>query len=106
MKSLLQVSIEQLKLLRTIAESEPQAAHSVFVGRFKEKFIYFMRAIAELAKLLKPLNVLRLKFISSITGGHICPDDERKLPSLPLLHEFAPFEYENSKKLTQHLCPS
>ena len=43
-----------------------------------------MRRIPELRKLLKPLkDVTRLKFIPSITGGHICSDDEDKLVLLP-----------------------
>ena len=101
MESLLEGWIEQLKLLSTIAGSEPKAAYSAFVGGFKGKFIYFMRTTPEKGKLLKPSeDVLRLKFIPSITGGHICPDDERKLPSLPLFPEFASLEYENPKQLT------
>lgn len=51
---------------------------------FKEKLIYFMRKIPESGKLLKPLeDVIRFKFIPSITGGHISSDDEYKLLSLP-----------------------
>ena len=51
---------------------------------FKEKLIYFRRKIPESGKLLKPLeDVIRFKFIPSITGGHISSDDEYKLLSLP-----------------------
>ena len=74
------------------------------------KLIYFMRTVPKLGDLMKPLeSIIRLKFIPSITGGHICSDDERKLLLLPtrygslaisLFHKIASFEYENSKKLT------
>ena len=101
MESLLEGWIEQLKLLSTIAESDPKAAYSAFARGFKGKFIYFMRTIPEKGKLLKPSeDVLRLKFIPSITGGHICSDDERKLPLLPLFPKTASLDYESPKPLT------
>ena len=69
-----------------------------------------MRTVPKLGDLMTPLeSIIRLKYIPSITGGHICSDDERKLPLLPtrygslaisLFHKIASFEYENSKKLT------
>ena len=55
---------------------------------------------------------MHFEFIPSITGGHVCSDDERKLLSLPtryrglalpLFHEISSSEYENSKKLTTSL---
>lgn len=43
-----------------------------------------MRTIPELVELLKLLeDIIHFKFIASITGGHICSDNERKLLSLP-----------------------
>ena len=62
---------------------------------------------------LIPLEeVIRFKCIPSITGGHICSNDERVLLSLPtrfdglgipLFHENAGIEFENSRKLTSSL---
>ena len=57
-------------------------------------------------------EVIRFKFIPSITGGYICSNDERVLLSLParfgglgipLFHENAGIEFENSRKLTLSL---
>ena len=57
-------------------------------------------------------EVIGFKFISSITGGHICSNEERVLLSLParfgglgipLFHENAGIEFENSRKLTSSL---
>ena len=43
-----------------------------------------MRTIPELVELLKLLeDIIHFKFIASITGGHICSDNERKVLSLP-----------------------
>ena len=54
----------------------------------------------------------RFKSIPSIAGGHICSNDERVLRSLPrkfsgfeipLFHENADIEFENSRKLASSL---
>ena len=96
--------------MSTITESETTSSILSFLGGVK--FVYFVITIPELGELLKPLDVIRLKFIPSITCGHICSVDERKLLSLPtrygglaipLFHEIASFEYENSNKLTTSL---
>lgn len=65
--------------------------------------------MCELGELVKPLeNVIRFIFIPSITGRHICSDNEHKLLSLPtrhgdlavpLYHEIVSFEYEKFMKL-------
>ena len=66
-KSLLDDWIKQLKLLSTIAQSEPQSTYSVFVGGFKGKLTYFMRIIPSLGELLKPLeDVIHFNFILAI----------------------------------------
>ena len=46
-------------------------------------------------------EVIRFKFIPSITGGHICSNDERVLLLLPA--RFGGIEFENSRKLTSSL---
>ena len=45
-------------------------------------------------------EVIHFKFIPSITGGHIWSNDEHVLPSLPLFHENAGIEFENSRNHT------
>ena len=112
-KSLADVWNKQLKLLSIIAESEPQSAYSAFVGGFKEKLTYFMRTIPPLGRSLKSLeDVIRFNFIPAITGGHLCSDNERILLflpvrfgglAIPLFHNDAKYEYENSRKLTSSL---
>ena len=47
---------QQLKTLAMIAETEPQAAYSAFVGGFEGKLTYFMRTIPELDEFLKPIE--------------------------------------------------
>ena len=71
-KSLVDDWIKQLKLMSIIAELEPQSVYSAFVGGFKGKLAYFIHTIPSLRELLKPLeDVVRIKFIPAITGGHI-----------------------------------
>ena len=63
--------------------------------------------------LLKTLaDLIRFNFIPAITGGHLCADNDRILLSLPvrfdglaipLFHNDAKYEYENSPKLTSSL---
>ena len=79
-----------------------------FCGRIQRK-IYCERMMCELGELVKPLeNVIRFIFIPSISGRHICSDNEHKLLSLPtrhgdlavpLYHEIVSFEYEKFMKL-------
>ena len=112
-KSLVDDWIKQLKLLFKIAESEPQSALLAFLGGFRGKPTYFIRTIPSLGELLKPLeDVIRFNFIPAITGGHLCSDDDRLLLSLPvmsgglavpLFHNEAKYECENSRKLTSSL---
>ena len=83
--------------------------NTVFVGGFKEKLIYFMRTVPSLGELLKPLeDTIRFNFIPAITGAHLCSDNDRillLLPvrfaglAIPLFHNDAKYEYENSRKL-------
>ena len=72
-----------------------------------------MRTIPCMKDDLIPLEeVIRFKFIPSITGGHICLNDDRVLLSLParfgglgllLFHENAGVEFKNSRKLPSSL---
>ena len=105
----------QLKLLSTLAETQPQAAYLAFVSGFRSKLNYFMKTIPEISHYQVSLEeTLRNRFIPAITGGHICNDTERKLLSLPtrfgglaipIFYEQVAVEYSNSRKLTAQLAP-
>ena len=102
-----------LKILSKIAQIEPQAAYSAFIGGFKGKLTYFMRTIPEIDQFLKPIeNTIRNEFIPALTGGDICSDNDRQLLSLParygglgipIFFPCAQYEYNNSRKLTSSL---
>ena len=63
--------------------------------------------------MLKPLeDLFRFNFIPAITGGNLCLDNDRILLSLPvrfgglaipLFHNDAKYDYQNSRKLTLSL---
>ena len=58
----------QLVLLSSIAENQPQAAYSAFVSDFKSKLSYFLRTIPGISQFLYPLEeTVRNKFIPAIT---------------------------------------
>ena len=72
-----------------------------------------MRTMPSLGELLKPLeDLIRFNFIPATTDGHLCSDNNPILLSLPvrfgglaipLFHNDAKYEYENSRKLTSSL---
>ena len=64
--------------------SEPQSVYSAFFGGFKGKLTYYVRTIPCIKDYLMQLEeVIHFKFIPSITGGHICSNDERVLLPFP-----------------------
>ena len=103
----------QLRILSTIAESQPQAAYSAFVSGFRNKLSYFMRTIPDISNLLIPIeDTIRNRFIPAITGGRIFNKEERKLLSLPtrygglaisIFHEQAEVKHKNSRRITAEL---
>ena len=105
--------ITQLKLLSTVAKSEPQAAYSGFTAGFKHKLTYFIRTIPNFAACLKPFDeIIDNEFIPAITEGHFCSPDDRRLLSLPvrmggmgipIFSELCAREYNNSKRMTEQL---
>ena len=100
-------------LMSTVAESQPQAAYSPFVSGFKNKLSCFMRTIPDISNLLIPIeDTIRNWFITAITGGRICNEEERRLLSLPtryegltipIFHEQAEVEHNNSRRITAEL---
>ena len=100
-------------MLSTVAESQPQAAYLRFVSGFKNKLSCFMRAIPDISNLLIPIeDTIRNWFITAITGGRICNEEEWRLLSLPtryegltipIFHEQAEVEHNNSQRITAEL---
>ena len=114
-KDLVNDQNNQLVLLSSIAESQPQAAYLVFVSVVKSKLNCFMRTIPRISQFLYPLEeTIRNKFIPAITGGHICSKNEQRLLSLPtpygglaiqVFYELVETEFENSCKITSEFTP-
>ena len=100
-------------LMSTVAESQPQAAYSPFVSGFKNKLSCFTRTIPDISNLLIPIeDTIRNWFITAITGGRICNEEERRLLSLPtryegltipIFHEQAEVEHNNSRRIIAEL---
>ena len=114
-KDLLNGWNNQLALLSSIAEGQPQTTHLAFVSGFKNKLNYFMRTFPGISQFFNPLKeAVRMKFIPATTGGHICNNNEQQLLSLPnhydelaipIFHELAESEFENSRKITSEFTP-
>ena len=112
MEGLVKVWDNQLTILSTIAETQPQAAYLAFANGFKSK-LYFLRSIPNIHHLLVPAErTISNKFIPAVTGCHICSDKERVLISLPtrygglaipIFHETVEIEFMNSSKITSEL---
>ena len=112
MKDLVNDWNNQLVLLSSIAESQPQTAYSAFVSDFKSKLSYFMGTIPGISQFLYPLEeTVRNKFIPAITGVHICSNNGPRLLSrltrygglgIPIFYELAGIEFENSRETRQN----
>ena len=62
----------QLTILSTIVETQPQAAYLAFTNGFKSKLNYFLRTIPNIRHLLLPVEkTIRNKIIPAVTGCHI-----------------------------------
>ena len=73
----------QITILSTIPETQPEAAYTAFVSGFQSKLNYFLRTIPNIRHLLLPLEkTIRNTFIPAVTGGHICNEKERLTISL------------------------
>ena len=61
----------QLTILSTIAEIQPQAAFLAFASGFKSKLNYFLKTVPNIRYLLLPLErTIRNMFIPVVTGCH------------------------------------
>ena len=104
--------IQELKVLRRIARSEPHAAYTCFVSGFRHRITY-LRVIPDFCKALKLLDAfINEQFLPVLTPGYHCSEIERKLISLPvrfgglgipIFSEIAQQEYVFSKRVTSQL---
>ena len=109
MKDLVKVWDNQLIILSTIANTQPQATYLAFASGFKSN-LYFLRTIPNNHHRLPPVErTIRNKFIPVATGCDICSDKERVLISLlttycgltiPIFHEIAEIEFMDTNKIT------
>ena len=97
----------QLVLLSSIAESQPQAAYFAFLSGFKSKLNYFMRPFPGISQFLDPVEET---FRNKLT----CNNNKRQLLSrltryvwltIPIFYTLAETEFENSRKITSKLTP-
>jgi hypothetical protein len=73
----------ELKVLTSIAKSQPQAAYSALVHGIKNKWSYLFRTTQTISHLLQPIeDILRHHVLTAITGRQAINDEERKLFSL------------------------
>ena len=100
--------------LAEIAKSQPQAAYSAFTHGERHRFSYFMRTIAGMNEMMKPLDeVINNELIPAILGTDVYSRAERDMFSLPLRYgglaipsfcDIANVEYATSKRLTAPLA--
>ena len=109
--------VGSMKILTTIAKTQPQAAYCCFVKGFVHKFTYFMRTIPNISELLYPLDAAIDCFIKAVFDDYEFSPLERKLWSLPVRmggmglpvpSEISNVQYQNSRiinaKLTAKVC--
>ena len=104
----------ELEKLSKIGEIEPHDAYAAFTHGWKHNWTYLSRTIAAIGELMGPLeNCIRYSFITAITNGHICNNEERLiLPLPPRLSGLgipnpvasADQEYNNSLEVTSALA--
>ena len=100
--------------LAKIALSQPHAAYAAFTKGLASRWIYVLRTVPGVARLLQPLeDVIRFIFIPAMTGQAPPNDVERNLFALPprwgglgLCNPvyLASQEFDASYKITKPLC--
>ena len=74
----------ELKLLSSIATTQPHAAHAAFTHGLVSKWTFLTRTIPSTGHLFQPLeDTLRFHFIPALTGRPSPNDSERDLLALP-----------------------
>ena len=67
-----------------IAKTQPHAAYAAYIHGEQHKYTYFLRTIANISELLKPLDdIISNEFLPSLFGSSISPN-ERDLLALPI----------------------
>jgi hypothetical protein len=104
---------QNMELLSEIAVQYPQAALSAYVHGMRHRWCFIQRTIPVQSNAFAPLEeIIRLKFIAALLGGHIVSDDERLLLSLPGRYgglsidnpmETCEFNFKASSRLSEHL---
>jgi hypothetical protein len=75
---------EELLLLSSIAQTHPQAAYAAFTHGMASKWIYLTRTTENIGPLLQPLeDIIRTKFIPTLSGRPAPNDELRELLALP-----------------------
>ena len=78
--------VNAVERLSSIAHTQPHAAYAAFTHGLMSKWTYLTRAIPNIGDLLSPLeDVIRRKFLTSLTGQNTFNDVTRKLMTLPVL---------------------
>jgi hypothetical protein len=76
--------VNVIERLSSIAQTQPHAAYAAFTHGLMSKWNYLMRAVHNIGDLLTPLEVIRLKFLPSLTGQNAFNDVTRELLALPI----------------------
>ena len=79
--------VNEVERLSSIAVTQPHAAYAAFTHGLKHKWTYLIRTIPNIDDQLQPLeDVIRHKFIPSLTGQSALSDETRDLMALPIRH--------------------
>ena len=71
--------------LSSIAHTQPHAAYAAFTHGLRSKWTYLTRTIPNIGDLLSPLeDIIRRKFLTSLTGQNAFNDMTRELFALPV----------------------
>ena len=113
MKDLVKDLDNQVTILSTIVETQPEAVYLAFASGFKSKPNYFLKTVPNIRHLLLPLEkTIKNRFIPAVTRCHIWSDKERVLISLPtgygglaipIFSETPEIKFINSSKITSEL---
>ena len=77
--------VKAIEHLSTIAETQPHAAYAAFTHGLMSKWTYISRTITNIDHLFTPLEeVIRKKFLTSLTGQNAFSDNIRDLLALPV----------------------
>ena len=77
--------VDAVERLSSIAHTQPHAAYAAFMHGLMSKWTYLTRAIPNIGDLFSPLeDVIRRKFLTSLTGQNDFNDITRELMALPV----------------------